>query len=332
MRFVTYRAADPDQPQGVLFGAMRGGEIVQFSRTTEHDTECLDSAASYVTGLPETFHRATTIVDDPSQPSQQLSEVRLLSAVPRPAALLDCGLSPRHLRASSRTLLRRSIPWGMGGPLGAIVGSMAAGSTTVRHYKGNHHSISGPHDTISWPNFTAYLDIEPELAIVTGPEEQRHSDWVEPAGYVIYNDASARDVQLGEMLFTGPASSKDFDTGNGIGPYLVTPDEVPDPLSLKVTVTFEDRPAWSGTTSDYTHHPAELLAHILRRRSLPAGTIIGMGTVPGCCGLDRDEWLEPGEAFTISFDGLGDLTQRFAIPSTMPSSRWGPRPPDPGPA
>lgn len=304
---------------------MRGDEIIPFS-TSEHDNSGLESAASYAAGFPENFARAAAIVGDPSQPSLPLSEVQVRAAIPRPAALLDCGLSPKHLRASSRTLLRRSMPWALGGVCGAIVGGMASRSSTVRHYKGNHHSISGPEDTIIWPDFTAYLDIEPELAMVTGSEAQRRSDWVEPAGYVIYNDATARDVQLGDMLFTGPASSKDFDTGNGIGPYLVTPDEVPDPLGLTVTVTFADRPAWTGSTSEYILHPAELLARILRRRSLPAGTLIGMGTVPGCCGLDRDEWLEPGEAFTITFDGLGGLSQRFSTPSTMPSSRWAPRP------
>lgn len=323
MKLVSFRltGADADRTE-TAFGAVRGGDVVRFASTLGHDTRGLESMESYLAGLPETFHRATAIVAGTAQPAVSLTEVQLLAPLPQPAALLDCGLSPKHLRASTRTLLRRGLPFGLGMPVGALLGRAAARSRAVRFYKGNHHSISGPGDTIAWPDFTAYLDIEPELAIVTAAEPQQQSDWVEPAGYLVYNDASARDVQLGEMLFTGPASSKDFDTGNGIGPYLVTPDEVPDPLDLTVTVAFDDRPDWTGTTGDYRLHPARLLAHILRRRSLPAGTIIGMGTIPGCCGLDRDEWLEPGEGFIITIDGLGSLAQRLGTPATMPTTGW----------
>ncbi|WP_193510149.1 fumarylacetoacetate hydrolase family protein [Cryobacterium sp. BB736] len=326
MKLVSFRLTEADRAE-IAFGAVRGAEVVRFTSAAGHDVRGLDSMDSYLAGLPDTFDRAAAIVADPAQPALRLNDVQLLAPLPQPAALLDCGLSPKHLRASTRTLLRRSLPFGVGRPVGALLGRAAARSKTLRFYKGNHYSISGTGDTIDWPDFTAYLDIEPELAIVTGAEPQQHSAWVEPAGYLIYNDASARDVQLGEMLFTGPASSKDFDTGNGIGPYLVTPDEVPNPLDLAVTVTFDGRSAWTGTTSDYSLHPARMLAHILRRRSLPAGTVVGMGTIPGCCGLDRDEWLEPGEAFTINIDGLGSLAQRFGTPATMPTTGWGRRAP-----
>lgn len=78
----------------------------------------------------------------------------------------------------SDTVSRRSSA----GPLGWILGRAASRSTKIRFYKGNHHSISGYGDEIVWPDFTAYLDIEPELALVTGAESQRHADRVQPAG------------------------------------------------------------------------------------------------------------------------------------------------------
>lgn len=322
MKLVTYRFKGSDASSLPLFGALRGHEVIRLNDTRKQPCDGLESMEAYLAGLPETFTRASAIVTDPTIPGVHLNDVWLLPAVPRPAAILDCGLSPKHLRASSRTLLQHSLPKLIGKTLGGVVGRRASRSTKIRFYKGNHHSVSGPGDEIEWPDFTAYLDIEPELALVTGPEPKRHVDRVKPAGYLIYNDASARDVQLAEMLFTGPASSKDFDTGNGIGPYLVTPDELTDPLALNVRVDFESRPTWHGSTQDYTHHPEELLANILRRRSLPPGTIIGMGTIPGCCGLDRNEWLQPGEAFTIRFDGLGHLQQRLGTPHTMPNTSW----------
>lgn len=322
MRLVTYWLRNSEVTDAPLFGAVRNQEVIRLCDASRHMTEGLESIEAYLAGLPGTFDRASAITADPSISGVPLDDVHLLPVLPRPTAILDCGLSPSHLRASTRTLLRHSLPAIIGRPLGRILGRAASRSTKIRFYKGNHHSISGHGDEITWPDFTAYLDIEPELALVTGPEPQRHTARVQPAGYLIYNDASARDVQLGEMLFTGPASSKDFDTGNGIGPYLVTPDELRNPLAIDVQVDFETRPAWRGSTSDYTHHPEELLAHILQRRSLPAGTIIGMGTIPGCCGLDRDEWLDPGEAFTIRFDGIGDLQQRFGTPARLPQTGW----------
>lgn len=325
MKLVTFRTSTRDEESAERFGALRDNGVVSFDQASGHDVRGLGSMMDYLAGLPDTVERAQQIVGDDTQPVIPLDTVRLLAPLPRPAALLDCGLSPKHLRASSRTLLRHSLPYGLGRPLGALLSRAASRSKTIRFYKGNHQAISGPGDVITWPDFTAYLDIEPELALVTGTEPQRTTDRVIPAGYLIYNDASARDVQLGEMLFTGPSTSKDFDTGNGFGPYLVTPDEIPDPLNLDVTVTFNIRATWHGTTADYTMHPAELLAHILTRRSLPAGTIIGLGTIPGCCGLDRDEWLNPDEAFTITIEQLGSLTQSFSTPLTTPATAWPPR-------
>ncbi|GAB3493313.1 fumarylacetoacetate hydrolase family protein [Amycolatopsis cihanbeyliensis] len=301
------------------FGAVRDDRVVAFTDLAPR-ARGLGSVEKYLAGLPATFQRALDLLEaHPGARGTPVSQVRFLPAVPRPAALLDCALSPRHLRSSTEVLLRHALPWRLGRLLGPVAGSLVGRPRTgVRYYKGNHHSIIGDQDTIAWPDYTAYLDIEPELALVTGAAQ-------ELAGYLIYNDASARDVQLPEMFFTGPTSSKDFDDGNGLGPFLVTPDEVPEPLGLATTVDFPGRPTWRGSTAEYTHHPTEVLTQIAARRTLPAGTVIGMGTVPGCCGLDRDEWLTPGEQVTIRIDRLGTLRQYVGTPAGTPSTRWSPR-------
>ncbi len=255
-----------------------------------------------------------------------LDGVRLLAPVPRPVAILDCGLTPRHLANSAAVLLRRSLPPVIG-PVCATVarGLVRRSATGVRYYKGNCCSVSGHGDTIPWPDFTAFLDIEPELAIVTGALEcgaDRDAAAGAIAGYTIFNDVSARDVQLAEMLMTGPASCKDLDAGNGLGPWLVTPDELGDPRSLEVSVQTADRAAWWGRTAEYSMDPVDVLLALAERQSLCAGTVVGMGTVPDTCGLDRDEWLEPGEQVAITFEGIGTLEQRLGVPETMPRTRW----------
>jgi len=146
------------------------------------------------------------------------------------------------------------------------------------------------------------------------------------AGYTIFNDASARDVQFPEMIGTGPARSKDFFRGNGLGPFLVTPDEVGDPLNLEVDVNISDRFLWKGHTSEYSVQPTDVVAYLETVFDLQPGMVVGMGTIPDCTGLDNDLWLLPGDTVRITFEKLGTLHQK--VPSRIPElepSRWASR-------
>jgi len=197
----------------------------------------------------------------------------------------------------------------------------SAKSDVLFYYKGNHLTVIGDRDEIGWPAYTSYLDIEPELAIVIGKRSHKI------AGYTIFNDASARDVQFPEMTALGPTRSKDFARGNGLGPYLVTADEIPDPLSLNVRVDVAGRYMWRGHTSEYSKTPEQVIAFCETIFPLAPGTVLGLGTVPGCTGLDNDLWILPGEMIRISFDGLGTLHQQ--APEKIPKlekSRWEQRP------
>jgi len=185
------------------------------------------------------------------------------------------------------------------------------------YYKGNHHAVIGDNDTISWPSYTSYLDIEPELAVVTVTGN------MPIAGYTIFNDSSARDVQFPEMIGLGPARSKDFDRSKGLGPFLVTPDEIEDPLGLDVKVTIGRRYEWRGSTKEYSATPEKMLDYLKTIFTPLPGTILGMGTIPGCTGLDNDLWLLPGEKIEITFDKLGILRQNTPLSlDKLEHSRW----------
>ncbi|RJG21154.1 fumarylacetoacetate hydrolase family protein [Paenibacillus thiaminolyticus] len=81
--------------------------------------------------------------------------------------------------------------------------------------------------------------------------------------YLIFNDVSARDVQYDDFRsLCGPGTSTDFHQSNGLGPFLVTPDEVGDPLSLAVSVRISNRWIWEGCTSEYSAHPQEVVDYI----------------------------------------------------------------------
>jgi len=237
--------------------------------------------------------------------SFELNKIDILPPVLKSPALLDFGLSPRHLKNAARTL----IDYELAQPLKMIAKifidflyKKELKQRNYRYYKGNHNAIVGDNHVLTWPPFTSYLDIEPELGIVVGGSSQ------DIAGYIIFNDISARDIQFREMLgMGGPAQCKDFDKSKQIGPFLVTPDEVPDPLSLSVQVKIGERYIWSGTTADYTCHPSDVIGYLSGFQTLLPGTIIGMGTIPDCCGLENDKWLLPNEKIEITIENLGSL-------------------------
>lgn len=335
MKLLTYENNTGEHCFGVLLGdSVASFETLQRKRGRTAPE--LADISAYLTTLPESFFLAReladwgTTADLSSEEILALDRVRLLPAVPCPPALFDFGLSPKHLLASALTMNRYERKWP-----GRIIADFFVKRQfrtlnhrpNLRFYKGNHHSIIGDMESPVWPGFTSYLDIEPELGIVTGRvpyllDPKRTGEAV--AGYVIFNDFSARDIQFPEMLgMLGPSRSKDFERGNGLGPYLVTPDEVPDPLSLSVRVKVGDREPWTGTTSDYSAHPLNVVEFLTRFRSLAPGTVIGMGTVPGCCGLDRDEWIRPGELVEITIEKLGTLRHPIPRPSgPRKRTRW----------
>ena len=251
-----------------------------------------------------------------------LEKAKILSPVPVPRALIDFGLSPRHLGNSAATLIKHAFGF-FGSLIAPVVKNRikAATSGKMLYYKGNHNAVIGDNDTIHWPAYTSYLDIEPELAIITGNEA------MPIAGYTIFNDSSARDIQFKEMMgLGGPARSKDFDRSNGLGPFIVTSDEVGDPLALNVKVKIGNRYEWKGSTSEYCSPPEKAVEFLKSVFTPLPGTVIGLGTIPDCTGLDNDLWLEPGDKIEIIFDKLGILRQNVPQdPGKIEPSPWGKR-------
>ncbi|MBG9795177.1 hypothetical protein ABD76_23025 [Paenibacillus dendritiformis] len=339
MKLLTFKIIHRKE---VRFGTVIGNYAVPFDalqRLNGTEWSFLSAMDSYLRSLPASEQAARELYQSGSEHFSRIDResvhrlelIRILPPVAKPASLLDFGLSPRHLLNSGKTLLNREFRW----PLKPLLRLLLArtyrreqNQSAFRYYKGNHQEISGHGDTLSWPPYTSFLDIEPELGIVIGHtriDSTRSKPLI--AGYLIFNDVSARDVQYDDFRsLCGPGTSKDFHQSNGLGPFLVTPDEVGDPLSLAVTVRISNRWIWEGSTSEYSAHPQEVVDYIGSIFTPPPGTIVGMGTIPGCCGLDRDQWIRPGDRVSITFDKLGTLTQH--VPSELSSllpSRWGRR-------
>ncbi len=333
MKLVSFKTGKSAEVQ---FGLMYGEKVYPFRTLAARyrvKSALIDNIYSYLENLPASFNTANEIHNRLLN-EKKLSAIKgfspekiiILPPVPEPAALLDFGLSPRHLINSSKTLFRYEIPF----PLNLIAAGIAGrrlkktDKNALLYYKGNHNEMIGHGDTTHWPAYTSYLDIEPELAFVTGRSaEDKKNSGITVAGYTILNDFSARDVQLPEMIGLGLARSKDFSRSNGLGPYLVTPDEAGNPLNIDVSVSIGDRYKWGGTTSEYSASPDDIIRYCGGIFDLRPGTVIGMGTIPGCCGLDNDLWVCPGDRIDITFDKLGTLTQYIpAETGTLSKSRW----------
>ena len=108
------------------------------------------------------------------------------------------------------------------------------------YYHPNRLNVVGPDVDIEWPSYSKMLDFELEFGCYIGkpgkniPREKAREHIF---GYTIFNDVSARDEQMKEMPGQlGPGKGKAFDTGNVMGPCLVTADELGDPYNLSMMV------------------------------------------------------------------------------------------------
>uniref|UniRef100_A0A2A4YXG5 Fumarylacetoacetate hydrolase n=1 Tax=OCS116 cluster bacterium TaxID=2030921 RepID=A0A2A4YXG5_9PROT len=183
------------------------------------------------------------------------------------------------------------------------------------YYKGNRMSFIGHQQKVVWPAYSDYLDIELELAIVIGKQGKDIAAKDAAShifGYTILNDVSARDAQMAEMDGKlGPAKGKDFDTGNILGPYILTADEVAHPAALKMQARVNGEVWGGGTSADMYHNFADIIAFISRSETLYAGEVIGSGTVGTGCGLEIGKRLAPNDVFELEIENIGTLVNQI---------------------
>lgn len=175
-------------------------------------------------------------------------------------------------------------------------------------------SICGPNDTVYIPRGSSKLDWEVELAVIIGRPGKyipRQQALAHVAGYTIVNDVSARDFQL-ERGGTWD-KGKSCDTFGPVGPWLVTPDEIPDVQALRLWLEVDGHRYQEGNTASMIFPVEEIIAYVSGFMSLQAGDIITTSTPPGN-GLAQNPpvFLRPGNVMRLGIDGLGEQCQRVA--------------------
>lgn len=242
--------------------------------------------------LLKSFEEAHTVL---------LSDVKLLAPVPRPGKIIhtSCNFGD-HLKE----LTQWNAPEWQSHNWGAFhfehpTGFLQAPSCIV-----------GTDMPVLRPRFTRQLDYEIELGIVIGkrakdvtPDEA--DDYI--AGYTIFNDVSARDIQAREHANKVILLGKSFDSSCPLGPWLVTKDEFPDPTALKMELRVNGIVRQSASTGDMIYKPRDLVSW-WSNMTLEPGDVITSGSPPGViAGWKNPVWLDKGDTLEAEIEGIGIL-------------------------
>jgi 2-keto-4-pentenoate hydratase/2-oxohepta-3-ene-1,7-dioic acid hydratase in catechol pathway len=174
------------------------------------------------------------------------------------------------------------------------------------------NTLAGPNEPVVIPPGATDVDYEGEVAVVIGRRAQRVS--LEDAldhvgGYTILNDVSDRAWQRRQSQW---ALGKCSDGFAPLGPWVVTPDEVPDPQDLLVEVVRDGVITVSQSTSTTIFSVAFVIHHLSQVLTLEPGDIVSTGTpqkLPAA--QDAHRPLADGDAVTVRISGIGELTTRF---------------------
>jgi 2-keto-4-pentenoate hydratase/2-oxohepta-3-ene-1,7-dioic acid hydratase in catechol pathway len=126
-------------------------------------------------------------------------------------------------------------------------------------------------------------------------------------GYFVANDVTTRDWQLASPTFT---LGKSFDTHGPIGPWIVTPDEIPDPHNLEMRLYVNGELRQKQSTGQMIYNIWQQIAHISTVMTLMPGDLIATGTCAGV-GIALNKFLQPGDVVRVEIDGVGHIENRI---------------------
>ncbi|MFE3175084.1 fumarylacetoacetate hydrolase family protein [Amycolatopsis sp. NPDC059090] len=277
-------------PARVLRAAKAGAEVpAEMVAFFEGGAEARARAEQALQLADAAAEKGDLLIDEGHPAVLPQEEVRLLAPVPRPRRIRDYLTYTQHASGSGL----------------AVPPAFAAMPIC---YKANVETVIGPEEPLLWPSYTEQLDFELELGFFTsgGGKNLTPAEAAgRIAGVTIFNDVSARDIQLFEMSMTiGPSKGKDFCTA--MGPCVLTMDEV-DEWAVQMSATVNGEVWASGSTKDRQFSFAEVLAWASLDEDVYPGEFFGLGTVGGGCGLELDRWIQPGDVVELAASGVGVL-------------------------
>lgn len=311
MKLATFR---PPTKQGATIGAVIDDSVVDLHALSKGALPA--SMIAFLEGGQASMQRAKDLVAQARESAGRgkltdaagdacawrLDDVELLAPVPRPGKII-------HTACNFTDHLQELTSWS--------APEWRAHDWSKFHYEHPTGFLEAPSSVVgsgarvARPLFTKQLDYEIEIGIVIGKRAKNVPvesalDYI--AGYTIFNDLSARDIQAREHSNKVVMLGKSFDGSCPFGPYLTTADELSYPLSLKMTLRVDGETRQKSSTDCMRYKPAELVSW-WSLTTLEPGDIITSGSPPGvAAGMEVPRWLEPGSVVEAEVERLGTLT------------------------
>jgi 2-keto-4-pentenoate hydratase/2-oxohepta-3-ene-1,7-dioic acid hydratase in catechol pathway len=318
-------------PEGLIAQAADGQWISLPAARRPAGTELSELQATdlvaFLAGGESTREAARAAIDAAaSSPGAAAADPAAAILPFQPRSMRAFMLWESHLIASSRMLVKRFFP----PPAAKAVAGYEriTGRTFPKlkpnrrfyekpsFYMANHAAVLADGEEMWWPSHTGFLDFELELAFVlakpladAGPEEAAGA----VGGWFVLNDWSARDVQAEDArlnIFGPVVKSKTF--ANSIGADVLSADELPDWQAATGRVRVDGEVWCEGRTAGAAHDVGAMLAYASAGERLQPGDVISTGTMPGCCGLELDRWIRPGQTVELEIDAIGTLHNRVS--------------------
>ncbi|WP_326536356.1 fumarylacetoacetate hydrolase family protein [Pseudorhodoferax sp.] len=284
MRFVSFAGQDGRPTPGVVVGS----DVADLSHP---------SCTALVGGAPPSL--LAMVEQGLAGWAQRLGAARFDGAALRPLAgvRLLAPLRPGKIVGAAfnftDALAERNMP-----PPPEPVTFVRSGSTVI-----------GPGEAIRIPPDVGDVGYEAELAVVIGRRALRVGraqamDHV--AAYTLHNDVS------GSALVKADGGNfvrgKNLPASAPLGPWLITPDEVPEPYRVGIRLDIDGRLLQDGSTATMLHGIAALIEFVSHRMPLDPGDVIATGTPAGVAASHAPAaWLRPGQTVTVALQGLGQL-------------------------
>jgi 2-keto-4-pentenoate hydratase/2-oxohepta-3-ene-1,7-dioic acid hydratase in catechol pathway len=305
MRWATYRSRESAEGQDRV-GLVVGDQV----HTLAPGVRLIDLLGGGAR-LAEAAEKATRSPHE----VKPLSGIQLRPPIPQPPAIRDFSSFQAHHRAGIEAVGQKWDDAWFEFPF---------------FYFSNPNTMLGDGETIRIPANSRKMDYELEVCAVIGdggidldPAEAERSI----AGYCIFNDWSARDLQKDEMARAPVGPAKGKDTANSMGPFLVTPDELQDrrkdqSFDLSMKAFINGKLYSSGNWSTVHWSMPEQVAYASRNTRLVPGDVLCTGTVgTGCIlelsltrgGPEAFPWLKDGDEVVLEVERLGRLSNRVAL-------------------
>ena len=320
MKLLTY-----DNGTGPRCGVLQDDAVVDVAALIGSGRPLADVRALLETGDDAVARVGDALAGGVAAPKVALAAVRLRAPVLQPPTVRDCIAYEEH--ATSQGTREIDPVW----------------YRMPVFYFSNPLVIYGPDEEVPYPSASDQLDYELEIGCVIGRAGSNVSEAAAMsyiAGFCIFNDWSARDLQFDEMTFgLGPAKGKD--SASSLGPWVVTTDELAPyiqdsrlDVKCRVRVNGED---WlrdgDGFASYYSW--GEIIERAAKDSRIAPGDIIGSGTVGGGSvresirkGYETSRWLEPGDLVELEVAHIGTLRNRLGAKTGVdPDYRYRPNNP-----